>query len=145
MAACPATSHFNLIKQQPCFRPHPGKQLKPYAKAHDMPHVLAWDIDLPDLRGYAAASGLEGKNRNQFAGRTLYRLSRDEFLSRRSKAPAPRAPQPPAGAFLVGHFRSRSSLGEQFCTDGYCQGVQARMTGDESALMSETDQFWEYR
>ena len=80
---------------------------------------------------------------NQFAGRTLYRRSRDEFLSRRSKAPAPRAPSPPLGLFFFGHFRSRS-LGEQFCTDGYCQGVQARMTGDGSVLMSETDQFWEY-
>jgi hypothetical protein len=44
---------------------------------------------------------------NQFAGRTLYRRSRDEFLSRRSKAPAPRAPQPPAGAFLFWHLRPR--------------------------------------
>ena len=27
-----------------------------------MPHVLAWDIEtVPDLRGYAAANGLEGK------------------------------------------------------------------------------------
>ena len=27
-----------------------------------MPHVLAWDIETaPDLRGYAAANGLEGK------------------------------------------------------------------------------------
>jgi len=58
---------------------------------------------------------------NQFAPRSLYRRSRDEFLSRRSKAPAPRAPQPPAGAFLT----SGRDLAEQFCTDGYCQGVQA--------------------
>ena len=27
-----------------------------------MPHVLAWDIEVPDLSGYAAANGLEGKN-----------------------------------------------------------------------------------
>ena len=31
-----------------------------------MPHVLAWDIEtVPDLRGYAAASGLEGKKRRR--------------------------------------------------------------------------------
>ena len=58
--------------------------------------------------------------------------------------PQPPSPQPPAGAFLFGHLRSRYSLGEQFCTDGYCQGVQARMAGHGSALMSETDQFWLY-
>jgi len=49
----------------------------------------------------------------------------------------------PVEHYTGGHGMSYS-LGEQFCTDGYCQGVQARMTGDESALMSETDQFWEY-
>jgi hypothetical protein len=27
---------------------------------------------------------------------------------------------------------SGRDLGEQFCTDGYCQGVQARMTGQQS-------------
>ena len=27
-----------------------------------MPHVLVWDIEtIPDLRGFAAASGLDGK------------------------------------------------------------------------------------
>ena len=31
-----------------------------------MPQVFAWDIEtVPDLRGYAAASGLEGKKRRR--------------------------------------------------------------------------------
>jgi predicted PolB exonuclease-like 3'-5' exonuclease len=34
-----------------------------------MPHVLAWDIEtVPDLRGYAAANGLEGKTDDEIRG-----------------------------------------------------------------------------
>jgi predicted PolB exonuclease-like 3'-5' exonuclease len=33
------------------------------SEAHAIPHVLVWDIEsVPDLRGYAAANGLEGKS-----------------------------------------------------------------------------------
>ena len=56
--------------------------------------------------------------------------------------PSPRAPQPPLGLFFLG--TSGRDLGEQFCTDGYCQGVQARMSGHGRVLVSETDQFWQY-
>ena len=42
----------------------------------------------------------------------------------------PQLPEPPIpllGLFFLG--TSGRDLGEQFCTDDYCQGVQARMSG----------------
>ena len=54
----------------------------------------------------------------------------------------PQPPEPPLGLFFL--RISGRDLGEQFCTDGYCRGVQARMAGHGKVLMSETDQFWEY-
>jgi hypothetical protein len=52
----------------------------------------------------------------------------------------PQLPEPPSP--LLGlFFWAGRDLGEQFCTDGFCQGVQARMSGGS---MSETDQFWQY-
>jgi hypothetical protein len=54
----------------------------------------------------------------------------------------PEPPSPRWGFSFLG--TSGRDLGEQFCTDGYCQGVQARMSGHGRVLMSETDQFWEY-
>src|ERR1700730_9975383 len=76
-------------------------------------HLLERVIEEPDrrqsssclLRRAAKAKGCRRSNSirrvgNQFDPRSLYRRSRDEVLSRRSKAPAPRSPQRPAGALL---------------------------------------------
>ena len=54
----------------------------------------------------------------------------------------PEPPGPPLGLFFLG--TSGRDLGEQFCTNGYCQGVQARIARYGSARMSETDRFWQY-
>jgi len=63
------------------------------------------------------------------------------FCLEDQKPQLPEPPSPPLGLFLA---TSGRDLGEQFCTDGYCQGVQARIAGHGKVLMSETDQFWEY-
>jgi hypothetical protein len=73
---------------------------------------------------------------------TLYRRSRDEFCLEDQKPQPPEPPAPRWGFSFLG--TSDRDPGEQFCTDGYCQGVQARMAGHGKVLMSETDQFWEY-
>ena len=63
--------------------------------------------------------------------------------SRHSSPPSGHpAPQPPLGFSFWAH--QVADLGEQFCTDGYGQGVQAGMSEHGRVLMSETDQFWEY-
>ena len=44
-------------------RPAVNSSNPDYAKAHDTPHVLAWDIQtVPNVSGYGAANGLEGKS-----------------------------------------------------------------------------------
>ena len=52
----------------------------------------------------------------------------------------PQPPEPPSprwGFSFLG--TSGRDLGEQFCTDGYCQEVQPRMSGHGRVLMSEAD------
>ena len=40
-------------------------------EADDMPHVLVWDIEtVPDLKGFAAANGLDGKSDDEIRTRS---------------------------------------------------------------------------
>ena len=63
------------------------------------------------------------------------------FCLEDQKPQLPEPPSPPLGLFLA---TSGRDLGEQFCTDDFCQEVQARMSGARRVLVSETDQYWEY-
>jgi hypothetical protein len=101
----------------------------------------------PACRRAAKAKGCRRSNSirragNQFARRSLYRRSRDAFLSRRSKAPAPRPPAP-AGAFLfwAPQIAIRVSNFAQTATARGCKQGQRGMGG---CSCRKSDQFWEY-
>ena len=49
------------------------------------------------------------------------------FCLEDQKPQPPEPPSPPLGLFFLG--TSGRDLGEQFCTDGFCQEVQARISG----------------
>ena len=115
-------------------------------------------------RASKRASFLLGNGRNQIRGRSLYRRSRDEYLSRRSEAPAHNPPAPPLGLFFLGasvadpvgvlfhvhglfvverlspaievsKFDQMAAAGQRMQVLG-CWGTEGAMT--------ETDQFWQY-
>ena len=88
--------------------------------------------------GGAARSGLTRRNLRSLDGGRLVKIA--HFRTYQHLRLPRRAPL--LGLFFWG--TSGRELGEQFCTDGYCQGVQARMSGHGRVLISETDQFWEY-